>query len=874
MRSLNSATLDGPGAARARELFDQQWHNNARRTDRMFAVLMILQYLAAIAVSLILSPTQWDGSQYRVHPHVWLSVFFGAALASLPVYLAWKLPGRAVTRHVIALAQIMYSSLLIHVSGGRIETHFHVFGSLAFLAFYRDWKLLVPPTVFVALDHFVRGVFWPETVFGIATVNPWRWVEHAAWVIYEDLFLCMSCRNGVQEMWSGACRTAELERTNRGMQQQTAELEGAYRSQHAIVETALDAVISMDADGKIIGWNSQAEATFGWQADQVRGKSFAETIIPSQFRELHRQSLQRYLSTGDGPVLNQRTEGFAIHRDGREFAVELAIAPMRAGGSCGFCAFIRDITLRKQAADDLRAAKEAAEAASNAKSAFLANMSHEIRTPLNGILGFTHLLLNDIVGDPEERRDHLQTIHGCGRHLLGVIDDVLDLSKIESGQMEVERVRCSPHEVIAEAISILRVRAEEQGLILDYFWKGDIPQSIETDPARLRQILMNLVGNAIKFTEVGSVQVAARLQSGTEPRLVMDVIDTGVGIDAAACERIFEPFVQADSSITRSYGGTGLGLSISRRLARLLDGDLTVSSEPGRGSIFTLSVATGSLVGVALSPGWTSDLVRARPSLPAQAPAVLPPCHILLVEDGATNRKLIGLLLQRAGATVHCAENGQVGVEVAASARFDLVLMDMQMPVMDGYSATRELRRLGYRQPIIALTAHAMNGDERTCRAAGCSGYLPKPIDPQRLLGVVSAALQAGSPHRASAPASHVAPLASTLPMDDADFREIVGEFAMRLEQQLGALHAATQGGDWTQIANVAHWIKGAGGTTGFDELTAPAIRLEQLARSESSEQLSALLDELDSLSKRIQVSMTGGDSEFRTSAGSAGASA
>ena len=222
----------------------------------------------------------------------------------------------------------MFSSLLIHVSGGRIETHFHVFGSLAFLAFYRDWKVLVPATIAVAVDHFLRGAFWPQTVFGITTADPWRWIEHAAWVVFEDVFLVISCRNGVREMWAGAVRMAELERINRERQQQTLELE---------------------------------------------------------------------------------------------------------------------------------AAKQVAEQASQAKSAFLANMSHEIRTPLNAVLGFADVLLGDVNGDPEEHRDHLKTILDSGRHLLTLIDDVLDLSKIESGQIETERTRCSPHEIIAATVSILRV---------------------------------------------------------------------------------------------------------------------------------------------------------------------------------------------------------------------------------------------------------------------------------------------------------------------------------------------------------------------------------------------------------------------------------
>ena len=722
MLAIHLAPSDPADLRRAQELFRLQWQSNAQRTDRMFAVLMVLQWIAAVVVSLILSPRTWNGSESSIHPHVWLSVFFGGALTSLPIYLAWRHSGQTFTRHVIAVAQILFSSLLIHVSGGRIETHFHVFGSLAFLAFYRDWRVLVPATLLVALDHFVRGTYWPETVFGIATASPWRWVEHAGWVLFEDVFLFMACRNGVRDMWCSASRTAELERINR----------------------------------------------------------------------------------------------------------------------------------------EMRNAKEAAEAASRAKSDFLANMSHEIRTPLNGILGFASVLMNEPDTEPATQREYLQTIHDSGRHLATLINDILDLSKIESQQVEVERTRCSPHEIVAETVSILRVRAQERGLSLEYFWKSPVPETIETDPNRLRQILMNLIGNAIKFTEVGSVQVAVRLQTSESPRLVIDIIDTGVGIGAECLDRIFDPFVQADSSITRRFGGTGLGLSISRKLARLLGGDLTVISELGRGSIFTVSIPTGSLENVSMARVSLSDMVAEPPSKAPQSQWRLPPCRILLVEDGVTNRKLISLVLERAGATVRCAENGRVGVEAAEQGSFDLILMDMQMPVMDGYSAARELRWRGHATPIIALTAHAMTGDMQKCLDAGCSGYLTKPINPNKLLESISKTLKGLSlserkpedPH----PDLSAEVLQSTLPLDDAEFREIVEEFVSRLEEQLTALRKAWERNDRTEMAAIAHWIKGAGGTAGFDALTQPAASLETLSRNEGSAvHMSRAIHELERLFGQIQ---------------------
>jgi two-component system, sensor histidine kinase and response regulator len=817
--------------------------------------------MAAIAAAVVLSPLTWHGSQSAIHPHVWLAILLGGTLASLPIYLAWKFPGRTVTRHVIAVAQIMFSSLLIHVSGGRIETHFHVFGSLAFLAFYRDWKVLVPATVLVALDHFVRGVFWPETVFGIATASPWRWLEHAAWVVFEDVFLIMSCRNGVRDMWAAANRTATLEQMNRDIRQQSNDLEAAFQSKHAMVETALDAIVNMDQHGRIIAWNSRAEATFGWSEEEAIGRSLAETIVPPTYREQHTRGLEAYMTSGVSSVLNRRVEVHALHRDGREFPVELSIAPIRSGGVVSFCAFIRDITERVQAAEALRSAKDAAEIANHAKTAFLANMSHEIRTPLNGILGFTEVLIDRLDGDREERRDQLQTIRDSGRHLLSLINDVLDLSKIESGQMDVEMVRCSPHEIIAEVISILRVRAQERGISLEYFWKSAVPETIGTDPARLRQILMNLIGNAVKFTEVGSVQVAVRLIADGSPRIVVDVIDTGVGIPGESIERIFDPFVQADSSITRRFGGTGLGLSISRRFARLLGGDLTVESQPGRGSIFTATIAVGSLEGVPMSHSPASDILRARPAAVRIGRRTLPACRILLVEDGATNRKLITLVLEQAGATVATAENGRAGIEAVGQEQFDLILMDMQMPVLDGYSATRELRHQGCETPILALTAHAMASDEQKCREAGCTGYLTKPIDPRRLLDAVADALPSESsplPADSEAVRAEVPPLYSSLPTEDDDFREVVEEFVAGLQERLAIARLACGDRDLSAIAEFAHWLKGSGGTAGFDAFTRPAGELELLAKRGQAAKIPQLVAGLEQIARRIRIAETG----------------
>ncbi len=409
-----------------------------------------------------------------------------------------------------------------------------------------------------------------------------------------------------------------------------------------------------------------------------------------------------------------------------------------------------DITVLQEKEIALRAAKQEADDANRAKSDFLANMSHEIRTPMNAILGFADLLRRGLHHGPDELRRHLDTIHSSGRHLLGLINDILDLSKVEAGRIEYERLPVGPGSLVAEVVDVLAVRASEKGIRLALVAEGFVPATVRTDGGRLRQIVTNVVGNAIKFTDRGEVRVRVRLadQAGATPRLHVTVDDTGIGIPADAIERIFEPFSQADASTTRRFGGTGLGLTISRRFARDLGGDIVVTSTPGKGSRFDISVDCGPLDGVPMLP---ADLAFAR----ASASAVVSNWRfargrVLVVDDGDENRELVRLVLADAGLRVDEARHGgealaAVAAATAAADPYDVVLMDMQMPVMDGFEATRALRSRGDTLPVIALTAHAMKGFERTVADAGCTGYLTKPVDIDRLYEALAAVLPASS---------------------------------------------------------------------------------------------------------------------------------
>ena len=388
----------------------------------------------------------------------------------------------------------------------------------------------------------------------------------------------------------------------------------------------------------------------------------------------------------------------------------------------------------------LQEANELADAANRAKSDFLANMSHEIRTPMTAILGYVEVL-RDENRDRPATLDALATIYRNGSHLLQIINDILDLSKIESGKLTVETISCSPLDVVGEVVSLMRPRAVEKGISFEFLTRGPIPAVIQSDPTRLRQILLNLVSNAIKFTRQGEVRLAARLLNEGPSRIEFEISDTGMGMTPSEMQRLFNPFTQADSSITRHYGGTGLGLTISQRLARILGGAIHVESQPDRGSCFRVTVATGPLEGVALLK--KPDLAMAGSEPVASLPPAQLTCRVLLAEDGPDNQRLIAHLLRKAGARVEVVENGQLAVDqaIAAAAQnapFDLILMDMQMPVLDGYSATRQLRMRGYTHPIVALTAHAMQGDREKCLAAGCDAFATKPIDRRALIDVVA----------------------------------------------------------------------------------------------------------------------------------------
>jgi two-component system, sensor histidine kinase and response regulator len=606
---------------RTEELFLAQQDSIYRHTDSLFGRLLILQWIAAIAVAFWISPRAWAGTTSYIHPHIWAAVVLGGIICSFPLLLIWKWPGHASTRHAVAIGQMFTSALLIHLTGGRIETHFHVFGSLAFLAFYRDRRVLVTASAVVVVDHLLRGAFWPESVFGVASASVMRALEHGGWVVFEDLFLFLAISQSHREMRQVAAHQAGLEAAN-------AEVEAK---------------------------------------------------------------------------------------------VALRTAELAASQ------------------EQLARARDAALEVARLKSEFLANMSHEIRTPMNAVIGMTDLLLQTDL--TSEQRELAGTVSGSAEALLGILNDILDFSKIEAGKLSLVEEDFDLHEVIEDTLELLAETAHSKGLELAGLFPPDTPARLRGDAGRIRQILTNLVSNAVKFTEKGEVVVQVSEESRDISQVTMrfKVVDTGIGVALETPSRLFEAFSQADGSTTRKYGGTGLGLAICKRLAEMMGGEIGMESELGRGSTF-----------------WFTSQFKH-----AVAPITVRQKHlegfsgskVLVVDDNLTNSRVLHYQLAALDMRDDYASSGEQALIMLRAALesgvpYHLAILDMQMPEMDGLT----LARLMQAEPTlkgtkkIMLTSLGFRLDSDTMHAAGLAECLFKPVKKARLLDCLVRVLGRGHP--------------------------------------------------------------------------------------------------------------------------------
>jgi len=519
-----------------------------------------------------------------------MAVILGGVITAFPVALTLLRPGRTLTRHIVAAAQACMSALLIHLTGGRIETHFHVFGSLAILAFYRDWRVLLTATVIIAGDHFVRGVYAPQSVYGVSVADGWRWIEHAGWVVFEDTFLILSCIQSLREMRGIAERQAEVEQ-----------------------------------------------------------------------------------------------------------------------------------------------AKEVAEQANEAKSAFLSRMSHELRTPLNGILGFGQLLEMEALSVRNE--ESVDQILKAGRHLLGLINEVLDISRVESGSLSVSLEPTSVREVVQEAMDLIQPVAQSYSVRLINASRG-MPYAV-ADRQRMKQVMLNLLSNAVKYNQKGGTVTVGYIVT-TDNRLVLTVKDTGLGIPAQVLHRIFTPFDRLGAEST-GVEGTGLGLAVSKALVSAMNGTITVESRIGFGSTFTVILHAAEDPTAHLEDNEVSAYVS--PAAVSSASQV-----VLYVEDNLANLKLVqNILERRPGIKLVSAMQGGLGIDMARTCRPDLALLDLNLPDMSGSDVLRKLRENPETKniPVVMISADASPGQAQRLIDAGASAYLTKPIEIKQLLDVIDRTLKA-----------------------------------------------------------------------------------------------------------------------------------
>ena len=510
----------------------------------------------------------------------------------------------------------------------------------------------------------------------------------------------------------------------------------------AILDTVADGVTTIDKDGEVETFNPAAERIFGYAADEVVGHNI-RMLMPEPDRSKEDGHLARYRSTGEARIVGIGREVMGRRKDGSTVPLDLSVSEMTLGGERHFTGVVRDITERKAVERELVTARVEAERANAAKNTFLANMSHEIRTPMNGIVGMAQLL--GLTPLNQAQQQYLEAIEVSADNLLDLISDILDLSKVEAGKVELEFGKYSLRKAVQDVVMTQRSRMQQKGLQLQLELPDDLPQLVWGDQLRLKQILLNLLGNAVKFTEQGGITLTAAVleRQAWNALIRITVADTGIGIDPAMLGTIFQAFCQADSSITRRFGGSGLGLNICSKLAELMGGSITVESEPGQGSRFHLVLPFD----IAQPAEATDPLSEAVSALP-----VVPPLTVLVAEDNEVNSHTAEQMLQILGHRPQICRDGRAAVDCWARGGVDLILMDIQMPVMGGEEALQLIRSAeagqGYRTPVVALTADALYGTRERLLAAGFDGYLAKPFRLATLTAELQQAMMAGDGDR------------------------------------------------------------------------------------------------------------------------------
>jgi len=818
---------------RANELFEQHRQEIVRNTDRLFARLMFFQWIAGILIALFVSPWTWAGQFSQVHIHVWAAIFLGGAISIFPIWMTRVWPGATINRYVIAVAQMLMSALLIALTSGRIETHFHVFGSLVILSFYRDWRVLIPATIVVALDHFVRGIYWPYSVYGVLTASPLRSLEHAGWVIFEDIFLVISCLRSIREMRSIANRTAALEASEQGFRQifedapigmavvgldesfnqvnatlcqmvgyaeseltqcttmditfeddipqgrqnaeelltggprssverryvrkngeilwitRTAclmrdvdghprnylimvediserkqadkalreskrELEAVHHANQLIMDNSQDVICTIDEWGRFVSVSAACEHVWGYMPSEIIGRPYIDLVCPED-RVMTNQVSE--VLRMDGKITDFVNR--CIRKDGTLVDV-LWSASWSETNKIMFCV-AHDVTDRARIEKELREAKEEADRANHAKSEFLSRMSHELRTPLNAILGFGQLLERQ--NPTETQRSRIGHIISAGRHLLNLINEVLDISRVETGNLQLSLEPVCLADALEEALGLMRPLAAERGIELLTPEPLDQSYYVMADRQRFKQVLLNLLTNAVKYTPLeGEVTVSASATGKGAMRVV--VSDTGAGISPEKLARLFTPFDRLGAEQS-GVEGTGLGLALCQRLMQAMHGSIGANSTLGKGSTFWVELACAD------SPLQRIALAKRNMSAPAPE-SEAEKRTILYVEDNLSNLTLIEqMLADQPNIQLITAMQGQLGIELALRHSPDLILLDLHLPDLAGWEVLSRLQHHDATRdiPVIVISADATSRQIRRLMTAGARAYLTKPLD-------------------------------------------------------------------------------------------------------------------------------------------------
>jgi PAS domain S-box-containing protein len=837
--------------ARAQQLFEEHSQAVYSRTDRLFAFLLMLEWLAAIVTAVVLSPTAWEGTISHIHIHVFTALFIGSLISSVPIYLALQHPGLALTRHTIAVAQMMYSALFIHLSGGRIETHFHVFGSLALLAIYRDWRVLLTATVVATLDHFVRGQYWPQSVYGVSSVTNWRWVEHAAWVVFEDIFLMRSCIENTAEMRGIAVRQAQLEQMNEVKAQERrfrtlCDLSpvGIFQTDNTgrntfvnkryteitdtsanealgdgwqnllhpdekeavisawancvsagetfsreirvvgynkgetrwvnvlangvkdaddqfsvyvgtvediterkksesktaalaqIVELTNDGVCSYDLEGNIVSWNEAASKLFGFDRTEILGQPFS--VLPEDHEF---PSLLQKIVKGDLVVNHECTR---TRKDGTQAEVAVTASALRdsMGKLSGVSVIARDITNKKEA--DKRIGE------------FYSTISHELRTPLTSIRGALSLMDDGIV-DPAstDGQELIKIAKSSSIRLIRLINEILDLRKIESGKLPLHLASVKASALVTNAANAMLGMAAEAGVTIDIELNDEADVLADSD--RIAQVLTNLMSNAIKFSNPGG-SIEVRVES-VEQAARFSVIDHGAGIPEHEQHKLFGRFQQVDSSDSRPKEGTGLGLAICKALVEEHQGKIGVVSRAGKGATFYFELPLAKVAKKEIS---NSDFE-------------LEP-HVLLVEDDVDLAAVIVKQLASENIRCHAVSTKLDCMEFLRQHAPMVILLDLFLPDGNGLDVVDYLRNHAdlHQVPIIV-----MSGDtsQRDFALPLVFEFMPKPFDQQTLLAALERAVGTAASKRV------------LIVDDDADTRAVMAAQLKSLQVQ--ALQAA-----------------------------------------------------------------------------------